>query len=130
MHHVHKISYSILIPSVLVSGMLMASYEQKYATMKANPEKYAQESVQQLMADVSQLITLPTNEMPTVATVTDPTKLKDQPFFTDAKVGDRVLIYTGAKKAILYDPVARKIMQVAPLFLGATQASAMVPAQK
>ncbi len=67
---------------------------------------------------VGQLMVLPGDEEPTVATVTDLNALKGQPFFTGAKIGDKVLIYTNAKKAILYDPVANKIVNVAPINLG------------
>ena len=56
---------------------------------------------------------LPTDEEPTIATVSDLEKLKDQPFFKDAKEGDTVLIYDKAAKIILYDPVANKIVNAA-----------------
>ena len=36
----------------------------------------------------------------------------------NAKVGFKVLIYTQAKKAILYDPGANKIVEVAPVNIG------------
>lgn len=63
-------------------------------------------------------IVLPEGETPTVGTVTDPEKLKDQAFFEKAKIGYRVIIYTNAKKAILYDPDSDKIVEVAPLNIG------------
>jgi hypothetical protein len=71
--------------------------------------------IEEIIAKVSQLIELPTGEDPTVATVSEPDKLRDQAFFAKAKVGDKVLIYTKARKAVLYDPVANKIIEVAPL---------------
>lgn len=64
---------------------------------------------------VGKLITLPEGETPTIATVTDKDKLNNQAFFQSAKNGDILLIYSQAKKAILYDPLARKIIDVAPL---------------
>ena len=68
-----------------------------------------------LEAIVGKLIVLPIGETPTVATVSDPNALTSQAFFMNAKKGDRVLIYAKAKKAILYDPVLNKIINVAPL---------------
>ena len=65
-----------------------------------------------LVAAVGKLISLPTDETPTIATVTDVSKVKDQPFFKNAVNGDKVLIYTKAQKAILYDPTANKIVEV------------------
>lgn len=63
---------------------------------------------------VGKLVVLP-EEVPTIATVTDLEKLKDQAFFKNAKVGDKVLIYIKARKAILYDAQADKIIELAPL---------------
>lgn len=92
--------------------------KQEIAALKNNPQLKAQEETKNLMARISQLIVLPEGEEPTIATVSDPDKLKDQPFFANAKKGDNVLIYTNAKKAILYDPVNNKIVEVAPLNIG------------
>jgi len=68
-----------------------------------------------LIAKIGELIVLPQGENPTVATVIDPELLRNQPFFANAKKGDRVLIYPIARKAILYDPVSNKIVEVAPI---------------
>ncbi len=73
------------------------------------------EQVKDIVSKVGKLIDLPVGEEPTLATVADPSKLKDQPFFARAKTGDKVLVYSIAKKVILYDPVANKIIDVAPL---------------
>lgn len=67
---------------------------------------------------VGEHIFLPEGEVPTIATVSDPEALRGQTFFIDAKKGDKVLIFPNAKKAILYDPVADKIITIAPLNTG------------
>ena len=95
-------------------------------TIKTDPssvQKAVQEQVKQLVAEVGRLIDLPSGEEPTIATITDLEKLKDQPFFKNAKNGDKVIIYTQAKKAILYDPVAKKIIDVAPINIGTASAA-------
>lgn len=68
--------------------------------------------LQKTIAKVSRLIVLPADEQPTLATVSDIEKLKDQPFFTNAKNGDKVLIYPRSLKAILYSPSQDKIIEV------------------
>lgn len=68
-----------------------------------------------LVAEVKKLIDLPKDEKPTVATVTDIDKVKDQPFFKNAKNGDKVIIYTNAKKAILYRQTEKRIIEVGAL---------------
>ncbi len=64
---------------------------------------------------VGKLVPLPQDEMPTIATVTDLTPLKDQAFFKEAEIGDKVVIYDKSKKAILYRPSTNKIIQIASL---------------
>lgn len=73
------------------------------------------EEVSDVIAAVGRHILLPDGEEPTVATVSDPSKLKDQLFFKHAKAGDRVLIYTKAKMAYLYDPKRDILLEVAPI---------------
>ena len=73
-----------------------------------------QEEITKVVQAVGKLMVLP-EEVPSVATVTDLDKLKGQAFFANAKVGDKVLIYVKAQKAILYDPVMNKIVELAPL---------------
>lgn len=75
----------------------------------------AQNEQKKLIERVGRLIALPQGEQPTIATVSDIEKLKGQPFFASAKNGDKVLIYNNAKKAILYDPIADKIVEVGPV---------------
>lgn len=77
-----------------------------------NPEKT---EVDQLVAQVSKLLLLPEGETPTVATVSNPESLRGQSFFAHAKIGDKVLIYTKARKVILYDPIHNRIIDIAPL---------------
>ncbi len=72
----------------------------------------AQAEVDSLVAQVGKLIALPTDEKPTVATVTDATKVKDQSFFINAKNDDKVLIYQKAQKAILFRPSENRIIEV------------------
>jgi hypothetical protein len=87
------------------------------ATSTTTPKsvKSEAEETRDLVAKVGKLLVLPAGEVPTVATVSDPEKLRAEPFFAKAKTGDKVLIYSQAKKAILYDPVANLILEVAPL---------------
>ncbi len=71
-----------------------------------------QAETEKLLAEVGKLISLPNDEKPTIATVSDVEKVKNQPFFKNAKNGDKVIIYTNAKKAILYRPSEKKIVEV------------------
>jgi hypothetical protein len=75
----------------------------------------AQEEAQKLAEDLGKLMLLPKDETPTVATVTDIEKLKDQLFFKNATNGNKVLIYPNSKLAVIYDPKANLIVNVGPI---------------
>ena len=111
----------ILLLLIGVSGALAIYFYQQLSALKANPQAIAQNEASELVERVSKLIVLPEDETPTIATVQNPEQLLEQPFFARAKKGDKVLIYTNARKAILYDPVANKIVEVAPVNIGNTQ---------
>jgi len=113
---------SVVVPVLVLIAVLGLGaayyYNSQLAKFKKNPQQLAQEEVASVVGRVSQIMVLPEGEQPTLATVADPSRLKDQPFFAKAKVGDKVLLYANARKAILYDPVANKIVEVAPINIG------------
>lgn len=115
---------------VLVIGLgtyKIIALQRQVQKMKDSP-KASQEAQRQEIATVVEkvraLIAIPADELPTIATVTDPEKLKSQAFFSSALTGDKVLIYTVAKKAILYRPSENKIIEVSPISIGAATRSA------
>lgn len=107
--------FALLFLASLIGNLFLFLEVDAY---KANPQKAASDELQMIVERVGKLVALPMDETPTVATVNDPEKLVDQPFFAQAKKGDKVLIYTTAKKAILFDPVGGKIIEIAPLNIG------------
>lgn len=93
---------------------------QKQVQQLSNPQEAAKAQVSDAVAKIGLIVDLPSGETPTLATVADPTKLKGQAFFANSKVGDQVLIYTQAKKAILYRPSTNKVIEIAPVNIGST----------
>lgn len=114
----------VLVGAVLFSYYFYDQYK-KTQSLLSNPTTSSTTQVSALVSEVGKLMVLPANEQPTVATVSDITKLRDQPFFANAKNGDKVLIYTQAKEAILYRESINKIIQVAPVNLGSSAPSAV-----
>ena len=109
----------IVVSVLLVAAIATAGYfYNKVRVLSKNPQTVAEQEVKNLVAKVSTLIVLPEGETPTVATVSDTAALKEQPFFAKAQNGDKVLIYTTAKRAILYSLTLNKILEVAPLNIG------------
>ena len=108
----------ILVGAFILLCIVALFFYNKSSDLKSGQINSSEQEVKDLVLSVSKLILLPQNEVPTVATVNDPDKLKDQPFFAKAKVGDKVLLYANAKRAYLYNPTENKIMEIAPINLG------------
>jgi hypothetical protein len=94
-------------PQSEISGLL--------ANTEVLPSSGTVDNISGIVEQVSKLILLPKDEQPTIATVTDLEKLKSQPFFAPAQIGDKVLIYTEAKKAYLYRPSSNQLIDVGPV---------------
>jgi hypothetical protein len=108
------LSTVIFLVIIISVGSAVFFYFKAEKAQVGSPAAVASE-IQKIVKEVGKLILLPTDETPTVATVQDPAKLRGQAFFANAKAGDKVLIYTKAEKAILYNPSAKIIIEVAPL---------------
>lgn len=104
----------ILIVIGLLGYGLAYYFYQQYKSLKS-PEEQLKKETAEVVAAVSELMYLPEGETPTLATVLDKEKLKDQPFFKNAENGDKVLIFTREMKAILYRPSTNKIIEVMPI---------------
>lgn len=111
-----RLNFTLII-LLLVSTVSTIYFYSQYTAVKIDRQKIAQDERALLIAQIGQLIVLP-SEDPTVATVSNVEVLRNQPFFANAKNGDRVLIYANARKAILFDPVNNKIVEVAPVNIG------------
>lgn len=109
---------TIFVVLLAIGGIVTSIYYFKqYSALKANPNLEAQREIKSLVNALGRLMELPADETPTVATVLDIEKLKDQPFFAKAQNGDKLLAYTKTMRAILYRPSANKIINVAPLVI-------------
>ena len=122
-----KISNRIIVPAllVIVIGAVGSSvyFYSKYQSLEKKSALNAKDDVVITLAAVGKLMMLPSDETPTVASVSDVEKLKNQPFFAASQNGDKVLIYTTAKKAILYRPSTNMIVDVAPVNIGTQSAT-------
>lgn len=110
------LNVTVILLAVTIMSLVVAGYfYNEIGLLKADPQVATAKELKKIVAKVGRLVVLPEGEEPTLATVADPELLKDQPFFARAKKGDKVLVYNGAGKAILYDPVQDKIIEIAPI---------------
>ena len=101
--------------AILLSIGAAGYYYWQYSDLRKHPEKLATQTALDLKKEVSRIILLP-DEEPQIAVVQDVDQLKrEQSFFDNAKNGDKVLIFSVAKKAVLYRPSERKIIEVGPV---------------
>lgn len=121
----HKEVFAVLIILILLAvagaGYMYYQYDKtakelkkvkSQTTQSASPKE---DEVKKIVAEVAKVARLPQNETPSIATITDVSKLKDQPFFKDAKNGDILLVFNNSGKAILYDPKEKKVVDVTTL---------------
>ncbi len=116
--YMKKYLITVFIIVVLALGGVAYYFYNQYQNLNTiinNPNKAAQEDINQTLTKIGKFMLLPAKEQPTLATVVDASKLKTQPFFANAKNGDRVILYVNSKLAILYRPSENKIINVGPL---------------
>lgn len=116
----------VLIVVVVLALAVAGYFAYKYINITSNPsvaQANQSREVDTIKGEVGKLILLPSDETPTLATVSDITKLKDQPFFKDAKNGDKILIFPQAKKAIIYREDINKLVNVGPIAITSDVAS-------
>jgi len=112
-----------VVVALLVIGLLGYGYfSTKNELSKLNdPQAAAQAEAEDLAREIGRYLELPTDETPTLATVSDVSKLQEQLFFQKAQNGDRVLVYAQAQRAVLYRPSTKKVLEYAPVNLGGTE---------
>ncbi|MFZ5534930.1 MAG: hypothetical protein ACOY3M_02120 [Patescibacteria group bacterium] len=101
------------------AGIYYYSEYQKLSQRTRNP----QAEIKEVLGKVGKLIELPEGEEPTVATVQDAEQIRNQPFFSKAQNGHRVILYTNARLAILFDEKANKLINVGAVNVGTPSGS-------
>ncbi len=138
MNKFQKMIPLVLIVVVAIVGLVTAGYyylqfyksQNELKFLKDNPQIVQiseQDAAKQIISEVGKLMQLPENEQAIVATINDKDKFSSQPFFTQAKNGDKILIYPKTNKAILYDPITKKVLDVSTINLGTPSAEASMP---
>jgi len=114
-----KVWANILVVVIFLGLAITAGYlwwQYKKAAPSAQTATVADETVA-IVEKIKNQADLPP-ETPVLATITDPTT--DQPLFSDALSGDKVLIYIQAKKAILYRPSSNEVIETINLLSSKT----------
>lgn len=117
----------IVLAVLLVVGFGAAGYlfwqNDQLRNDPSTSQEAATNQANEIKAKVAQLIEVPADETPTLATVTDKEKLADQPFFANAENGDVILLFPEAKKAYIYRESENKLINVGPIAITSDTAS-------
>ena len=118
----HWTVLAVIVALLLIGVLGYGYFSTKNELSKLNdPQAAAQAEAEDLAKEIGKFLELPQDETPTLATVSDVTKLQDQLFFNKAQNGDRVLVYAQAQQAVLYRPSTKKVIEYAPVNLGGTE---------
>lgn len=104
----------LLLAGICGTGYFYRLYSKTKALLSDSSTANKAES-EEIINKLKKLMLLPSDEQPSIATVLDVEKLKDQPFFAKAENGDKVIVYTESQIAILYSPGKNLIVNVAPI---------------
>lgn len=121
-HKAHP-SLSTLITVALVGVLAGGGYygytQWKYMhTPDAVYQREAQtykESWDEMMLHANKQVLLPSNEVPVLATVSDPESLDKNDFYKRAQEGDKIIMYKKNKMVLLYRPETKKVLARAQL---------------
>ena len=109
-----------LVVVIVVLDMRRRDAENKLAQLSVQVgqtggnEAQNQEVAKQVIEKVRRLYTIPAGIEPTVATIVDVKQLRERnAFYAKAKNGDHLIVTND--RAILYDPIADKIVDVVPV---------------
>ncbi len=121
-----KVGLPVAVGVVLVGGFIWAfvNYQKaqdrldKLGTAEGQ-KKVAQEEIQSVIKVLSELILLPEGEEPIVATVKEAEALREkEAFYKNVQPGDKIVIFSQSRKAIIYRPKDNKLVNVGPIVMG------------
>jgi hypothetical protein len=110
-----KISKWRIYAAAMVAFLILVGVGYGLTLVYSNFKLIRSDDPAAVVAALSKVADLPAGETPTVSTITDLESIKDQPFFRDAELGDKVVVFNNAKKAYIYRPTTQKLVVIAPL---------------
>jgi uncharacterized membrane protein YvbJ len=106
----------ILAIPVIIALIAIIIIQQLKLQQSTTPNLDQQAITTQLKEKVSRHMIVP-DETPSIATIENIDQLSSQDFFNNAQNGDKVLIFTAAKRAIIYRESEDKIINSGPIVL-------------
>lgn len=109
-----KLLYIFLGLFCLVSIGISVYFYFENKKLIVNPQVVVERESLLMLKKIAEVMELP-NEKPSIISVVDREKLQDQEFFKKAVNGDKILVYEGARRIILFRPSTGKVIDMVPL---------------
>lgn len=93
----------------------LAEMQKKLDSMKAQESVSDKSIAEEAKLVVERYIDIGLEEIPSIIVVKDTNILAQQQYFEKVKAGDVILIYTVAKRAVVYRPSTEKVIDLIPL---------------
>ena len=115
-----KLNLSAILITVLVVSLIGVVVLQAVQMHRMRSPDFAADQARAdaaaLVREVERVMLLPDEEA-TVATVQDASRLRGQDFFRDTENGDRVLIFTEARRAVIWRPGENRVINSGPIVI-------------
>lgn len=107
---------TLVVGVVIVVAFIAGMFYFHWFGVGLSAKERAQIELKTAVTAVGKLILLRKDDSPVLAKITDAKKLAaQQPFFTNAKDGDELLIFQKSARAIIYSPTRNIIINVGPI---------------
>jgi hypothetical protein len=105
---------ALIAAAFMGSLYIMASKPELLGLSKPVSTEQIEKENKKIAEKVAELIILPVGEVPIIRTISedDLVQSRSQQFFSNAMAGDKILLYTNAKKLYIYRPGSHKIVEV------------------
>ncbi len=115
----------LLLLSYVIVAIVVWHIQLQFSNSPERQQELARQEVQAVVDQLKEIMIIPENEFPQMATVDNAPELaKTQDFFASVQNGDKILIYLQNKKAIIYRPSTEKIVNIGPVVTDNNQSTA------
>jgi hypothetical protein len=120
-----KIATLLIVLIIILLGA--ALFKKFYIVPKPGENRLTPKETKSLVTKVSKLINVP-DEEPVIATIAKADELiAEQKFYAGSKDGDYLIVFPTNQKAIIYRKKENRLINVGPIIVDQTAASAPVP---
>lgn len=117
----------IVVAVLLAFGGYIYTIEKDTKETRGTTLGNSKEEAKQLAEIVSKLVLVDKNQVPEIVTISDAeTMVKQQPVFRGVVNGDKILVYVQDKKAIVYSPSRKIIVNILPITMQKQPVDTMV----